>query len=74
VKPEDDDMRVLSFFDLHDIKGIRWSRQHLGRMIKAGRFPKPLKIGDATVAWAEDEIDAWLGGRMVERDQNHTAA
>jgi len=66
-------MRVLSFFDLRDIKGIRWSRQHVLRMIKAGRFPRPLKIGDATVAWAEDEIDDWLSERMAERDQPNAA-
>ena len=65
-------MRVLSFSDLSERKGIVWSRQHLGRMIKAGKFPRPLKIGEATVAWPEEEIDRWLCDRIAERD--HTAA
>lgn len=58
-------MRVLSFFDLHDRKGIRWSRQHLARMIKAGKVPRPLRIGEATIAWTEDEVDRWLSERRA---------
>ena len=28
-----------------------------------------IKLGDATVAWVESEIDAWLETKIVERDQ-----
>jgi predicted DNA-binding transcriptional regulator AlpA len=27
-------------------KGIKYSRAHIWRLIRAGRFPKPVKIGD----------------------------
>lgn len=27
--------------------------------IKAGTFPKPVKIGDRSVAWRQSDIDAW---------------
>jgi prophage regulatory protein len=70
---EDRIMRVLSYSDLRPLKGIVWTRRHINRLIKAGRFPRPLKIGDATVARAEDEIDAWLGEHLAERDQHNAA-
>lgn len=31
--------------------------------IKAGKFPKPVKIGSRAVAWRKSEIHAWLASR-----------
>ncbi len=69
-------MRMLSFTELKDLKGIRWSRQHLHRQMNAGKFPKPVHLGEGTAAWPEEEIDAWLAERIAERDQcnNNEAA
>lgn len=61
-------MRVLSYPDLRDRKGIVWSRAHVYRMIHAGKFPPPLKLGEGTAAWLEEEIDRWLGGHVTERE------
>jgi prophage regulatory protein len=36
--------------------------------IRAGTFPKPVPIGARTVAWASDEIDAWIAARIAARD------
>jgi prophage regulatory protein len=70
-------MRMLSNEDLKQ-RGIRFSRQHLHRLIKKGQFPRPVKIGSATNAWPEHEIDEWLLARVAARDggaqQEHTAA
>lgn len=60
--------RVLSFNDLNDKKGIRWTRQHTWREVKAKRFPAPVRLGGNTIAWIEDEIDAWLDQRITERN------
>jgi prophage regulatory protein len=60
-------MRMLDLFDLRD-RGIKFSRQHLHRLVAAGKFPRPVKIGDATNAWVEDEVDAYLKGRIAARD------
>jgi predicted DNA-binding transcriptional regulator AlpA len=27
--------------------------------MKAGKFPKPVKIGDRAVAWLQSDIQAW---------------
>jgi prophage regulatory protein len=59
-------MKLLSREDLR-ARGIRWSRQHLDRMVKAGEFPRPLKLGAGTCAWLEPEINAWIEARAAER-------
>ena len=60
-------MRVLSYPELRNRKGIVWSRAHVYRMIHAGKFPLPLKLGEGTAARLEEEIDRWLGGHLAER-------
>jgi len=41
--------------------------------IKAGRFPKPVKLGSSS-RWVESEIDEYIAARMRERDQQQAAA
>jgi predicted DNA-binding transcriptional regulator AlpA len=60
-------MKALSFEDL-PTKGIRISRPHLWRWIKAGHFPRPFKLGNRN-AWLESEIDRFLIDRAAKRDQ-----
>src|SRR5262245_51597300 len=31
-------------------------------------FPKPVKIGARSVAWIEEEVDAWVEARIAARD------
>ena len=52
--------RVLTFPQLKSEKGIPWSRQHIGRLARAGRFPKGRKLGPNTKVWDEPEIDTYL--------------
>jgi prophage regulatory protein len=52
-------MKVLVFRDLRD-RGIPWSRQHIHRLVKAGKFPAPFKLGENTNAWFENVIDQHL--------------
>jgi len=54
-------------------KGIRYSRQHLHRLILAGKFPKPVKIGDNRNAWIEAEVDAYIAARIAQRDAGKAA-
>ena len=61
-------MRLLSFDELHEVKGIRYSRAHLYRMIAARLFPKPIKLSANCVAFPEKEIDEWIASKVAERD------
>lgn len=38
-------------------------RSALYRMMRAGQFPLPLKIGARAVRWPSSEIEAWLVSR-----------
>jgi len=58
---------LLAFSDLK-AKGIPFTRQHVARLIKQGRFPAPIKLGIGTNRWIESEIDDWLDQRKAVRD------
>jgi prophage regulatory protein len=67
----------MTFLNYRDLKrkGIPFSRVYVGRMVKEGRFPKPVKLGDKVNSWIETEIDDWIAGRIAVRGgQYETAA
>jgi len=45
------------------------SRMHLYRLERAGRFPRRVRLGVASVGWLEHEVDSWIAERAAERDQ-----
>lgn len=49
-------------------KGIKYSKPQLWRLVKAGTFPAPIKLGAGRNAWVEDEIDRWIADRIAARD------
>lgn len=46
--------------------GLR--RAHLYQLVRSGRFPRPLKIGDRASAWRASEIVAWIASRVAAAD------
>jgi len=61
---------LVSFEFLKEI-GIPYSTQHLNRLVKAGHFPKAIKLGPSSnskKAWLKADIDAWLERRIKVRD------
>jgi prophage regulatory protein len=49
-------------------RGIRWSRVHIARLEAAKKFPQHINVGDASIAWFEDEFDDFLDAKAAERD------
>lgn len=47
---------------------------HLMRLVKAGTFPAPVRIGPNSVAFVEDEVEAWIEAKMAEREASAEAA
>lgn len=45
------------------------SKSRLYDDMKAGKFPRPIKIGASAVAWDADEIAAWQRDRIAARDK-----
>ncbi len=60
--------KLLGFDEVRNHKGIAFSRAHIYRLIKDGKFPKPVRLGENRVAFVADEIDAWINERIAERD------
>jgi prophage regulatory protein len=42
------------------------SRTQLHRLVKAGSFPRPCKIGAARKAWSLEEVRRWIAERRAE--------
>lgn len=38
-------------------------RSQIYRLMWQGKFPKPVKIGERSIAWPETEIRAWISKR-----------
>jgi predicted DNA-binding transcriptional regulator AlpA len=58
-------------------KGIEYSYVQRWRLIQAGKFPAPIKLGtgpNSRNAWIEAEIDAWIEQRIAARDGATQAA
>lgn len=55
---------VVEFLRYQDLvqRNIIRNRTTLGRWIKAGVFPKPVKLGKYTIAWRVTDINAWARG------------
>lgn len=45
------------------------ARSTIYDMMKDGRFPRAVRIGDRAVAWPEIEVDAWIEARLAERGE-----
>jgi prophage regulatory protein len=60
---------LLSFADLRD-RGIKFTRQHIHRLIRKRQFPAPVKlgVGEGSNAWVESEIDEFIKARIAARD------
>ncbi|MBN1586028.1 MAG: AlpA family transcriptional regulator [Candidatus Omnitrophica bacterium] len=42
------------------------SRSGIYERIKTGGFPRPVRLGLRAVGWIEEEVDAWVQGRIKE--------
>jgi len=60
-------MKIIDREGLRE-KGVRFSRQHINRLERSRKFPAHVNLGENTVGWVEDEIDAWLTAKIAERD------
>jgi predicted DNA-binding transcriptional regulator AlpA len=47
-----------------------YSDTHIDRLVKAGKFPKPMKFGPgAKNLWTEDEMNALAAALLAQRDE-----
>jgi len=39
------------------------SRSGIYALMKAGRFPRPLRLGARAIGWRREDIEAWIAAR-----------
>jgi prophage regulatory protein len=67
-------MKYLTYQDLRE-RGVPYSPTHLWRLVKAGKFPKPIKLYPGPGArnlWDESEVVANEKERRAARDREET--
>lgn len=53
--------RVLRRRDVEALTGL--SHATIYRHLRAGSFPRPIRLTDRLVGWLERDIEAWLASR-----------
>ena len=62
-------MRLLSYDELRPLKGIPYSKVHIWRLEREGKFPKRVPLGESRHGWVDTEIDEWITKRMASRNR-----
>ena len=66
-------MRIIDWKQLKELQP--YSRQHIARLEKAGKWPKRVRLGQHRVGWVYDEVEAKLTELASLRDDpNDTPA
>jgi prophage regulatory protein len=53
-------MKLHRFPELNEVFGIGYSRTHIDRMEKAGKFPRRIKLSAKYVAWRSDDLEKFI--------------
>jgi prophage regulatory protein len=59
-------MRIIDWKQLKELQP--YSRQHIARLEKAGKWPKRVRLGQNRVGWVYDEVEAKLTELAALRD------
>lgn len=59
--------RLVRLWGVRESVGL--SRSEIYRLMKLGRFPKSVPLGERVRAWDADEIEAWIQARIDARDK-----
>jgi prophage regulatory protein len=55
-------MRMLRVPDV--CKATTLSRTTIYRLVRAGKFPAPVKLTEQTIAWDQAAVDSWLQQKL----------
>jgi prophage regulatory protein len=58
-------MRLIKLKEVMHSTGM--SRSTIYKYIAAEVFPKPVSLGERSVAWVEDEIQRWINIKIEQR-------
>lgn len=55
--------RLLSMREV--VRLTTYARPSIYRLIRQGRFPMPLKLGETKIAFRAEDVEAWLASRQI---------
>jgi len=55
------------------LERVPYSRPNIYRLMRLGKFPKPISMGGRAVAWLESDVDSWLTERVQAARESVTA-
>lgn len=61
-------MKLLSYHQITQAKGVNYCRTHLARLAKSGKFPQPVVLSTGRVLWVESEVDTWIAEHVAARN------
>lgn len=65
-KTENEPRRTTRLIRLPEVRHrVGLGRSTIYRWVAEGRFPRPVQLGGYVVAWAEDDIEAWISTRLA---------
>jgi prophage regulatory protein len=57
---------LLTCKEIQNLTGIK-SRSTIWRRVKQGTFPAPVRMGENTLRWRDQDVRTWLESLPVER-------
>ena len=58
--------RIIGWSELKTM--VPYTRQHVLKLEKSGKFPRRLTVGANRIGWLLSEIEVWIEARIAERD------
>ena len=55
--------RLLRLPEVEETIGLK--KPTIYRLIRAGKFPKPIKVGERASRWSYNELMQWIEGRKT---------
>jgi prophage regulatory protein len=55
--------QIRKLLEVKNTTGL--SGSSIYRMASAGKFPKPIKLGERSSGWIASEVDQWLDDRIA---------
>lgn len=59
-------MRLIRIKEVQVLTSL--ARATIYKYMSEGGFPKQVSLGANAVAWVEEEVVAWIEGKVLERD------
>lgn len=61
-----EEINLISFDEVKEL--IPMSKSRLYTLMREGKFPRPVKIGEHRAVWIKHEVLAYRAARIAERD------